>query len=207
MPPKPDAKPAPPATDPFVEIVFFIIGCFALVYIVNAVLAVFSRLFGNGLSFSNVLSQIENFVAGNSPTIWIIRIILTALSVVCVAVLVDLIFKLTAFRKEQYKLLYPDIPVSAAAVNPEWQQILDQIESANENDWRQAIISADIMLDRLVTSMNLPGDTLGDKLKAVVPGDFLTLNNAWEAHKIRNQIAHEGPAFILTARTAKARAW
>ena len=198
MPPKP-APPAPPVTDPFVEIVFFLIACFILVYIVNGLLAI---LTSHGISFANFLVQIEDFFGGNSPAIWIVRIILTALSVLLVFVLADIIVKLSNFRKQQHNFFYPDIPVTAAPVNTEWQQILEHIETANENDWRQAIISADIMLEKLLNTMNLPGDTIGDKLKAVATGDFLTLNNAWEAHKIRNQIAHDS-TFILTARTAR----
>ncbi len=204
MPPKKDdAKPATPVyQDPFVEIVFFLMACFMVVFIVNGLLSMFAN---HGISLFDFLYQARDFIIGDSAAIWIVRIVLVALSVILVLVLSDIIFKLSKFRKEQHKLFYPDITVSTsgAPINAEWQQILEHIETANENDWRQAIISADIMLEKLLNTMNLPGDTIGDKLKAVATGDFKTLDNAWEAHKVRNQIAHEGPAFILTARTAR----
>jgi hypothetical protein len=47
------------------------------------------------------------------------------------------------------------------------------------------------------------GNTLGDKLKQATRGDFKTLDAAWEAHRVRNQIAHEGSDFILTKHEAK----
>ena len=50
--------------------------------------------------------------------------------------------------------------------------------------------------------LNLHGDTIGDKLKAVEKSDFLTIDNAWEAHKARNQIAHDGADFQLNQREA-----
>src|SRR5690606_23767063 len=37
--------------------------------------------------------------------------------------------------------------------NPKWRQISDHVSSDNPNDWRLAIIEADIMLDELLTQM------------------------------------------------------
>ena len=34
-------------------------------------------------------------------------------------------------------------------------------------------------------------------------GDFKTIDAAWEAHKIRNAIAHEGSDFLLSQRESK----
>jgi len=36
---------------------------------------------------------------------------------------------------------------------------------------------------------------MGDKLKAVEKSDFNSIELAWEAHKARNMIAHEGSDF------------
>ena len=87
--------------------------------------------------------------------------------------------------------------------NPQWERILFHSESVNENDWRLAILEADIMLGDMLEKMALPGESIGDKLKAVEKSDFLTVENAWEAHKVRNQIAHEGVSFILNQHEAK----
>lgn len=87
--------------------------------------------------------------------------------------------------------------------NPRWDHIKKLIDSNNEGDWRVAIIEADIMLADMVERMQYPGETLGEKLKGIEKSDFNTIDNAWEAHKIRNQIAHEGSDFNLTKREAK----
>lgn len=76
--------------------------------------------------------------------------------------------------------------------------VMSLIESPNESDWRQAIIEADIMLDDLMKQLGYEGDTLGERLKKADPGRFKTLDNAWAAHKVRNEIAHQGSAFKLT---------
>ena len=56
------------------------------------------------------------------------------------------------------------------------------------------------MLDELLEKLQLPGDTMGEKLKAVEKSDFNTIDNAWEAHKFRNMIAHEGQNFMVNQR-------
>ena len=41
---------------------------------------------------------------------------------------------------------------------------------------------------------------MGEKLKAVEKSDFTTIESAWEAHKARNMIAHEGSDFLINQR-------
>lgn len=110
-------------------------------------------------------------------------------------------------RKEERERMYPngvkERVEEKPMINPRWNKVLDGLNSPNESDWRLAIMEADIMLYDLLEKMSLPGETIGDKLKAVDPSDFLTLDNAWEAHRVRNQIAHDGAEFKLTDREAK----
>jgi len=95
------------------------------------------------------------------------------------------------------------VPTSASEapeLNPQWEHILSLSKSESEADWRLAIIEADIMLSDMMTRMQYKGETLGEKLKVVEKSDFNTIDNAWEAHKIRNQIAHSGSDFLLSKR-------
>ncbi len=88
-------------------------------------------------------------------------------------------------------------------VNPKWQLVEKHINSENQADWKLAILEADIILAELLESMALPGDSIGEKLKAVEKSDFTSIDEAWEGHKIRNAIAHEGSDFLITEREAK----
>ena len=90
----------------------------------------------------------------------------------------------------------------ATPAGHEWDRVIDLASSANENDWRQAIIEADIVLDRLLDHLGYTGAEVGEKLRSAQIGDFVTLDAAWEAHKVRNKIAHEGLAFNLARREA-----
>ena len=83
-----------------------------------------------------------------------------------------------------------------------WHDVELHGASENPNDWRLAIIEADIMLEELLEKAGYVGASIGDRLKTANPVSFRTLQDAWDAHKVRNQIAHAGSDFILTRRVA-----
>ncbi len=87
-----------------------------------------------------------------------------------------------------------------AAKNPRWEMILGLASSQNDSDWRRAILEADIILASLLKDKGYPGDTLGEQLKNANPLQFTTIDQAWEAHRMRNAIAHLGEAFPLSER-------
>lgn len=87
--------------------------------------------------------------------------------------------------------------------NMRWQEAQAHGDSDNPNDWRLAIIEADIVLDELLDKIGLVGLTIGDKLKNANKDTFKTIDDAWQAHKIRNEIAHKGTDYVLTKRTAR----
>ncbi|HEY0220831.1 MAG TPA: hypothetical protein VGC58_01270 [Candidatus Paceibacterota bacterium] len=148
-------------------------------------------------------NSFERFILWFSGLLFWIKLIFYSLCILIVFFIVHLFRKINAIAIEQRKLLYPEINIQENETNPKWERILKYLESTNENDWRLAIIEADIMLDELLEKMAIPGESIGDKLKIVERSDFRTLDNAWEAHKFRNLIAHEGSSFIINQREAK----
>lgn len=95
--------------------------------------------------------------------------------------------KIFADQSAGSNLLLPQEPKT----HFDWAKVQNYISSDNPSDWRMAIFEADKMLEEMLRLMNLPGETVGDKLKSVEPGDWLHLTEAWEAHKTRNRLAHE----------------
>lgn len=87
--------------------------------------------------------------------------------------------------------------------NTRWGEIETYIISDDPKAWKIALIEADILLEQALTNAGYVGATIGDKLKTAQKSSFTTLQDAWEAHKVRNQIAHEGGDFILTKRIAQ----
>ena len=92
---------------------------------------------------------------------------------------------------------------NTSRVNETWNSVRSKLLSDNPSDWRLAIIEADIYLDRVLDQKGFYGDTLGDKLKQVDPEKLPSVQIAWEAHKVRNRIAHDGAGFILTMPEAR----
>lgn len=107
-------------------------------------------------------------------------------------------------RREELEKYATLSPVQAETVRDHnrWEHIRELVSRPHESDWRQAIIEADIMLDDLLSQLGYVGQSVGEKLRAVDPNRFQSLEYAWEAHKVRNRIAHEGSAFDLTERLA-----
>jgi len=110
------------------------------------------------------------------------------------------------WRVEKAKMYPIDMRTPVSSEPPQnplatkWEKIIKLAESTSQSDWRLAIIEADIILDELLNKLQLPGETMGEKLKTVEQSDFNTIDYAWEAHKFRNMIAHEGSDFLVNQR-------
>jgi len=91
-------------------------------------------------------------------------------------------------------------PVTAK--NRDWERYLQMIDGDNPAEWRIAILEADKMLESLTIQLGFQGDSLGERLKNADTSRMTTLESAWEAHKMRNRIAHEH-GHVLTKRDAR----
>ncbi len=152
----------------------------------------------------------ERVLESRGPSAWIATfisswtIIAFIVSFIALTLLIYFTIRTNQIRAREANKLRAQIPEQVHAMrNKRWDTIVTHVSSENPNDWRLAIIEADVILDEIVTRMGYRGASLGDKLKQVEPSDFVTLNDAWEAHKTRNRIAHSGSDFILTQREAK----
>jgi uncharacterized membrane protein len=87
--------------------------------------------------------------------------------------------------------------------NARWEVIQQRVGGNTPEAWRIAIIEADILLEETLTNAGYVGQSLGEKLKSANPQSFRTVQDAWDAHKVRNDIAHIGSDFILTQRSAQ----
>ena len=193
-------KPAPPKKDLFEELV-------VLVFVLIILGTLFARfmLFKESSSFGLFQTNTirDYFVNHILP---ILKLIALLLSVVFAIGIGWSIAKLTAVNKELNALYDPPIPSGEGerpAVNKKWERVMGHMNSNNPNDWKFAIIEADIMLEDLLDDLGLVGETMAEKLKNVSAGTFRTIEQAWEAHKVRNTIAHEGGEYVISEREAR----
>jgi hypothetical protein len=89
-------------------------------------------------------------------------------------------------------------PDNNGIINPRWQTVGKYYNSANQSDWKLAIMEADIMLYDVLDKSGFSGDTIGEMLKNTDRSKLETLDLAWSAHKVRNEIAHQGLDYVLS---------
>lgn len=129
------------------------------------------------------------------------------LSLALIVFIAYVIYRVHGIYSKQRKSLKPvkreEEKKEEAVKNEKWKIIMEHIESENANDWRLAILEADIVLGEMLDKLGYRGEGIGEQLKSVDKSDFTAIDDAWEAHKIRNSIAHEGASFLITEREAK----
>jgi hypothetical protein len=132
------------------------------------------------------------------------------LSLLLIFVIIWSANNLMRLRKQMHDaLILPNVEAAEQSnsiqpiVNERWQKVIININSTNQSDWKLAILECDIMLGEILEKMGYVQESISEKLKSIEPSDFTNIENAWEAHKIRNMIAHEGSDFLINEREAK----
>lgn len=87
--------------------------------------------------------------------------------------------------------------------NKKWKRVVEHVMSPNPSDWRLSILEADILLGEVLARAGYAGENIGDMLKSAGRPSFATIDKAWEAHLVRNRIAHDGSDHPLNQGEAK----
>lgn len=80
--------------------------------------------------------------------------------------------------------------MSREQIKKQWEQIEELLNRKEETAWKLAIMEADKLLDHSLKSMATPGLNLGERLR-FMGHKYPKLRLVWDAHKIRNKLAHE----------------
>jgi hypothetical protein len=135
---------------------------------------------------------------------------------VAVSIVVSLLFgalivyaalRLLEVRRHERERIQAAVHPVAAQDRPRshlrWERLVEEAASDNEQRWRLAILEADIMLNELLDTLGYRGETMADKMKQADRSTFRSIDAAWDAHRVRNQIAHEGSGFLLNEREVR----
>jgi len=149
----------------------------------------------------------ENFLIWIIPPFRFFEFLSILISLCLVGWIAYIVYHLTQIRKNAPRAFVSDrhrkCKRNTPEINPKWKKVLAHLESQNESDWKLAVIECDIMLDDILDKLHFARRNDGEKMKAVEKSDFTTIDNAWEAHKIRNQVAHEGGDYVLNQHEAR----
>jgi hypothetical protein len=85
---------------------------------------------------------------------------------------------------------------SKKRIRSTWDDIERHFFAGDDNDLKVALIEADNLLNDALLAAGVQGVQLGDRLKKVRSNQLPNLEEVWQAHKIRNRIAHEAN-FVL----------
>lgn len=151
-----------------------------------------------GNLFDTSLSQVSDYIDPQN-TIWATpKLVLTFTTIVLAVLLVTVVIKihkLVAVKINLAKEILPPQPATSG-FNARWNEIEKHINSIREAEWKFAVIETDKLVDELLKGAGFPGDTMGDRLMNIQPGQLTTLENLWEAHKIRNRLVHDTNYFL-----------
>lgn len=113
--------------------------------------------------------------------------------------------KLVGLKVQKSKLALRILEAaSGGASQSKWEEILSHIGSSKEAEWKFAVIEADKLIDDLLKSAGYPGETMGERLMSIEKGQILNLEGLWEAHKIRNKLAHDVNYFLRYSEARRA---
>ncbi|OGN09850.1 MAG: hypothetical protein A3J46_04680 [Candidatus Yanofskybacteria bacterium RIFCSPHIGHO2_02_FULL_41_11] len=121
------------------------------------------------------------------------------LSLILLSLFIINFIRTDKFLRTRANLLKIIVPPEAAKESPlgsRWDEIQKHLNSTKEAEWKFAVIEADSLVDYILKSSGYPGDTMGDRLKNIDKSQIVTLDGLWEAHKIRNRLAHDMNYFL-----------
>jgi ABC-type multidrug transport system fused ATPase/permease subunit len=141
-----------------------------------------------------------------SPQTWtIVGIISSVLSIFLISIIIFSLVRLFEIQSEEKHHISHAVAHALAKQqeidqkkNPRFHYIQTLIESQNESDWRVAIIEADSLLEETLREKGYTGVTTSELLESAAESGYQAMQSAWDAHLIRNQIAHEGSDFPLS---------
>ena len=96
----------------------------------------------------------------------------------------------------------PAKPVDREFVRSKWTTI-EQMTKGNGAHLRDAVSEADKLLDYALKGSGARGDTMGERLKSF-GSRFSDRNAIWEAHKLRNALAHEADFDLVPSQAREA---
>ena len=153
---------------------------------------------------SEYVIPIINFIL--NPHTWVVAGFISAsLSLILIAIIVYSIVNLIEVQiidKEEInhkinEALLIDKEI-ARNENQRWNYILTLIESPNESDWRMAILEADTFMEEVLKDKDLTGTTVSELLESAKSNGYASIQSAWDAHLVRNKIAHQGSEYPIS---------
>jgi hypothetical protein len=152
--------------------------------------------------FTNIANYFKNFdfqsLVSNLHTIGIV------LTIIFGIVFIIIIFKMRGLIAEKVSEIEGEISPPTdrpTASDNRWEEIKRHVNDFKESSWKLAIIEADKFVDTALKNGGFQGESMGERLMTIEPGQLLSLQGLWDAHKLRNLLVHD-VEYVVTHRQA-----
>lgn len=159
-------------------------------------------------STSQALQQVQatsqNFIAAYFSSLGALEFFGLVIALIFFAGIIYFVIETGWFslRVERFRHIILQSNISRKQAQESWRRIEEQFYRGGESDLKVAILEADKLLNDALREAGIMGIQLGDRLKKTSDSQVPNLNELWQAHKLRNQIAHE-PNFRLKRELAE----
>ncbi len=153
-------------------------------------------------SMSQAVQQAQivgrNFIAIYLSHLGMLEFFGLVIALICFAGIIYFVIETSwlTFRVGLFRHIVLQSDISKKQAQESWRRIKEQFYRGGESDLKVAILEADTLLNDALREAGIMGTQLGERLKKTNTGQVPNLNELWQAHKLRNQIAHE-PNFRL----------
>jgi hypothetical protein len=140
----------------------------------------------------------QSLAAAYATNLGLLEFFSIIISAALIAGIVILIIKTNwlGIKVERFRHIVLKTDLSKEHAQKTWAKIEEHFFKGGENDLKIAIIDADKLLGEALREAGIRGATIGDRLKNVRPNQIPNLDQLWQAHRVRNDIAHQ-PTFAL----------
>lgn len=85
-----------------------------------------------------------------------------------------------------------DMPIeSRGGMHKKWKKITDRLASGNPSQYKVAILEADMLINKVLSDMRIPGGNMMERLEFLRPEQIPDREGLKQAHLIRNKIIYE----------------
>lgn len=85
------------------------------------------------------------------------------------------------------------------ATTRRWCTLIERLGTEDQKDFKTAIIEADGLADAALRAYGFQGESMGERMQTVTRERLPSINDLWQAHKVRNAIAHD-PHYSVSPR-------
>lgn len=127
---------------------------------------------------------------GSLPVVEIVSVLLTAFFI---AFTIYMLVKTNWLpsRVERFRDVVFKSDLSRKRARNTWANVERHFFAGDDNDLKVAVIEADTLLDEALKNAGVQGTQLGERLKKITVSELPNIDDVWQAHKLRNRIAHE----------------